>query len=280
MACYVSPFPVGSPGHKSQRACALSKYLPATTFAEPASVLSRLKAAAVATEPSAVKEEKEIICAANVAIKALMFGHAEDILLEALQRNLQQPKLFLRLALLEQKRGDHMLVRRLFEMSLRANPTDAALLQAWGLFETKHGNTFRAVQLLLRSVALNPNNTPVLRWRQMNCAAEMYLRAMHSKNAVLASRRLRLCVTLAPCFVPAWISLSVVERSLNGPDAARRVIREGLTFCPANRDILTLWGLMESRLGNTVLATRLFRARDRIGRPTTRFQRGDAPATI
>ena len=71
---------------------------------------------------------------------------------------------FLLLALTQQRRGETELARRAFQRGIALHRTDARLMQAWGLFESKHGSMSRALRLLRRAVALDPSLSPVLEW--------------------------------------------------------------------------------------------------------------------
>ena len=73
---------------------------------------------------------------------------------------------------LQVQRRDPNLARELFHQGVRANPTDAKLLQAWGLFESKQGKLERAKRLLHRSVSLEPRLAPVLRWKRIFATAK------------------------------------------------------------------------------------------------------------
>lgn len=93
-------------------------------------------------------------------------GQAERLFLRALVADPWQPRSYLLYALQVQRR-DPALARELFSQGVRAAPGDAALLQAWGLFESKQGMVGRAQRLLRRSVYLEPRNAPVLRWKNL-----------------------------------------------------------------------------------------------------------------
>mmetsp|Transcript_4519 Transcript_4519/g.7653 ORF Transcript_4519/g.7653 Transcript_4519/m.7653 type:complete len:185 (-) Transcript_4519:649-1203(-) len=54
--------------------------------------------------------------------------------------------------------------RDVLQRGLKENPTQACLLQAWGLAELKRDNWFAAVMLLERAVQLDPRLAPVLHW--------------------------------------------------------------------------------------------------------------------
>eukprot|EP00966_Prymnesium_polylepis_P019489 449444-Prymnesium_polylepis.1 len=57
------------------------------------------------------------------------------------------------------------LARLAFSEGIAQFRTDAKLMQAWGLFESKQGNLDRAKRLLQRAVALDPSLAAVLRWK-------------------------------------------------------------------------------------------------------------------
>lgn len=239
-------------------------------------VLRSLKEARAQSKGYAVVDEESeelVLEQINREIRKGNYRLAERMLLYALKKDCKREKLFLRLALLEQKRDDPEFARRVFEYGVCSNPSSSSLLQAWGLFESKRGNTFRAVQLLLRSVSLNPRNAPVLRWKRWK--DEMYSGALTASSPTLSRRQLRSCLMLSPQFVPAWISLSMLEFSQgSSADVVRNILLQGLRNCGADSSLLTVWGLVETRLGNHSDATQLFRARDRLStlsEPSTTF---------
>lgn len=63
------------------------------------------------------------------------------------------------------QRRDPKLAREIFAHGIKVQPNDAALLQAWGLFESKYGHIRPARRLIRRSVELEPKNAPVLKWK-------------------------------------------------------------------------------------------------------------------
>jgi len=70
------------------------------------------------------------------------------------------------LALHFQRLDEHGLARAAFIEGVASFRTDAKLLQAWGLFESKQpGNKARAKKLLQRAVHLDPSLSGVLRWK-------------------------------------------------------------------------------------------------------------------
>lgn len=78
---------------------------------------------------------------------------------------------FLLAALCYQRVGRIEDARATFSTGIRYNRDDAKLMQAWGLFESKHGELGRAVRLLKRAVTLDPSLHSVLRWRRFRGAS-------------------------------------------------------------------------------------------------------------
>ena len=72
---------------------------------------------------------------------------------------------FLLLALQLQRMSEFELARVAFSEGIVHFKSDAKLMQAWGLFESKQGNMDRAKRLLHRAVALDPSLAAVLRWK-------------------------------------------------------------------------------------------------------------------
>eukprot|EP00964_Phaeocystis_antarctica_P081568 scaffold51032_cov64-Phaeocystis_antarctica.AAC.6 len=76
------------------------------------------------------------------------------------------------LAALHHRRMDHIdQARDAFSEGILRNRGDAKLMQAWGLFESKHGHMDRAVRLLRRAVDLDPSLSKVLSWRMFQTHA-------------------------------------------------------------------------------------------------------------
>jgi hypothetical protein len=73
---------------------------------------------------------------------------------------------FLLLALHLKRMGEsEHVVRHVFSEGVRADPQHAKLLQAWGLFESNHGQHSRAFLLVSRAVHLDASLRGVLRWQ-------------------------------------------------------------------------------------------------------------------
>lgn len=62
--------------------------------------------------------------------------------------------------------------RKILQQGLSLNPTDAKILQAWGLLELQRGNVLAAVLLLERCVQYEPTCRPVLQWRAVQVAKQ------------------------------------------------------------------------------------------------------------
>lgn len=90
---------------------------------------------------------------------------------------------FLLSALLQSRLGLVEDCRRTFIKGNVHHPTDASLIQAWGLFESKQGELRRALWLLRRAVTLNPELSGVLRWKIFEEAAAAVASARTSRAA-------------------------------------------------------------------------------------------------
>jgi hypothetical protein len=66
------------------------------------------------------------------------------------------------------KLGEYDGARATFADGIMRHRTDAKLMQAWGLFESKHGEFRRAMVLLRRAVKLDASLAGVLRWRRFS----------------------------------------------------------------------------------------------------------------
>ena len=62
--------------------------------------------------------------------------------------------------------------RRILQRGMQSNPQSGCLAQAWGLLELRRGNSRGAVNLLERSVVLDPSCSPVLKWNPVQKAKE------------------------------------------------------------------------------------------------------------
>lgn len=110
---------------------------------------------------------QELLQAALDASRDGRRSHAERLFLKAIACNPYDSRSYFLFALQIQRR-DKTLARHVFSQGYQVNPKDAALLQAWGLFELKQGFQKRAQTLVVRSVQLQPKNAPVLKWRRLN----------------------------------------------------------------------------------------------------------------
>ena len=80
-------------------------------------------------------------------------------------------------ALLHSRLGQLEEARQSFSEGVLMHRTDAKLIQAWGLFESKQGRLRRAMLLLRRAVALDESLDGVLRWRKFARASTHTSRA-------------------------------------------------------------------------------------------------------
>ncbi|CAM9701644.1 unnamed protein product [Chrysoparadoxa australica] len=82
---------------------------------------------------------------------------------------------YLLLALLEQKSGRVEAARTAFREGVTRCPTQAKLVQAWALFESKHGPMKRALALAKRCVELDKSLAGILRWKMFRDVEQMTL---------------------------------------------------------------------------------------------------------
>lgn len=104
----------------------------------------------------------------KVARKAALAGKDDDAcacLNMAIER-CGSSRSYLLCALLHSRLGNFEQCRDCFRQGICCHPKDAGLMQAWGLFESKHEQPKRALRLLQRAVALDPSLSGVLRWRR------------------------------------------------------------------------------------------------------------------
>lgn len=108
----------------------------------------------------------------NVARKHILRGYVEDAH-QCYQIAIEEwgsPRSFLLAALLMSRCGRVTDARQYFSSGVVTHRTDAQLLQAWGLFESKQDVSGRAVRLLRRAVKLDPSLEPVLSWSRFRDA--------------------------------------------------------------------------------------------------------------
>ena len=122
-------------------------------------------------EPASVRSTEQLHAIANRAVKRGKFEEACECYSLAARHELSKGekqgvgRAFLLLALTQQRLGEIELARQAFSTGIALHRTDARLMQAWGLFESKHGSMSRALRLLRRAVALDPSLSSVLRWK-------------------------------------------------------------------------------------------------------------------
>ena len=109
----------------------------------------------------------------RIARTALLEGNTEDAkqCYEKACNTWGSGRSFLLAALLYSNHlGDTPAAREYFAQGILKNREDATLMQAWGLFESKHGPSHRALQLLKRAVQLDPDKRQVLNWKRFRTA--------------------------------------------------------------------------------------------------------------
>lgn len=109
----------------------------------------------------------------RIARRAMLSGNAHDAQKahDLAIANWGSSRSYLLQALFQQRFGSEHTARYTFQTGIAAHPHDASLMQAWGLFESKHGQLNRAIRLLKRAVTLDPELSPVLSWRPFRAHA-------------------------------------------------------------------------------------------------------------
>jgi hypothetical protein len=112
--------------------------------------------------------DEDVLTLAKQYIHQRQGGQAEWLYLRTLC-----PDSLFRLALLVQRR-DSLLAREAFRLGVQqlglgdsVTAKRAQFLLSWGLFESKHGRIGCARSLLRRSVVLDPELSPVLKWKAL-----------------------------------------------------------------------------------------------------------------
>jgi lipopolysaccharide biosynthesis regulator YciM len=75
-------------------------------------------------------------------------------------------------AQLEKKHKGVDSAREVLQEGLAINKNSSCLIVAWGLLELKRGNAFAALLMLKRAAEIDPECSPVLRWKQVIEAAK------------------------------------------------------------------------------------------------------------
>ena len=122
--------------------------------------------AALRTPPPRMLAQREVRLH-HVARRAISKGDASGAQVcyeKALEPGLGSGRSYLLAALHLVRVGRYSDARDCFGEGILHNREDAKLMQAWGLFESKHGTMRRARKLLERAVVLDDSLSGVLRW--------------------------------------------------------------------------------------------------------------------
>lgn len=108
---------------------------------------------------------------ANRAIRDGAFDEAAQLYDRALLEPDAGARTFFLKALLYERMGLWEAARSTFREGNRRHPRDGALLQGWGLMESRVGDARLALRLLRRCVACDTSLAPVLRWQRFAAAS-------------------------------------------------------------------------------------------------------------
>lgn len=142
---------------------------------------------------------------------------------------------YLLLALHLQRMSEVELARKAFRDGVSQFKTDAKLMQAWGLFESKSGNMRRARALINRAVKLDPSLRAVLRWKIFREDGPVTNRYISQAARVGRSSVIRASATTPAMLVRAPAIRYTVRtqnigwrgRGCDGEDASKWYDREG-----------------------------------------------------
>jgi tetratricopeptide (TPR) repeat protein len=140
-------------------------------------VLAILCALDLAASMNASVRTRHYHALANRAIHARSLDAAVVFYDRALSEPNPGAQTFMLKALLYERMGAWNVARHTFREGNRRYPTDGKLLQAWGLMESRAGDTRLALRLLRRCVVCDQTLAPVLKWRRFSSALEEELGA-------------------------------------------------------------------------------------------------------
>ncbi|MEJ5241091.1 MAG: tetratricopeptide repeat protein, partial [Anaerolineales bacterium] len=121
---------------------------------------------------------------------------------------------------MESRLGDIERARQLFEQGTRANPTDAAVWQAWALMESRLGDIERARQLFEQGTRANPTDAAVWQaWALMESRLG---------NIERARRLFEQGTRANPSDAATWQAWALMELQLNSPNQALQILERGL----------------------------------------------------
>ncbi|MDQ7028567.1 MAG: tetratricopeptide repeat protein [Ardenticatenia bacterium] len=180
--------------------------------------------------------------------------------------------------------GEVERARELFARGVEADPSDAAVWQAWALMEARLGEVERARELFARGVEADPGHAPVWQaWALMEARlGEVGGRGSCSRAGggdpghapvwrawALMEARLREVerarelfargVEADPGHAPTWQAWALMEARLREVERARELFARGVEADPGHAPAWQAWALMEARLGRHEEARRLFR---------------------
>jgi len=149
----------------------------------------------------------------------------------------------------------------LFERALKANPRDAAVLQAYALYVSELGDVESARSLLKRGTEVNKRHAPlwqawgVLETRHGNSAEEA--RSVFQQG-IWACAQLSGSQSGGYHCARLWQAWGVLEAREKEHEAARRCFSRALDADSRNVPTVTAWAQMEEELGNVRDARAIF----------------------
>lgn len=189
--------------------------------------------------------------ARNLARAKASRPSAADMYLRILRNDRTNGRAWIGLARLRAKDGRTEAAREAFAEGARCCTGNPYILQAWGVFEERSGDTRRALELYQAAVATDPNHCPswvaLGLWYQR--FAQDYARAADcfSRGAQANAKNYYL-----------WHVWGVLERERRNYAAARRCFKNGLVANPRNAPTYVVYGALEASLGRLEDAQNLF----------------------
>ena len=189
--------------------------------------------------------------ARNLARQKASRPTAADMYLRVLRNDRSDGRAWIGLARLRARDGRNEAAREAFAEGARCCVGNAYVLQAWGVFEQRIGNTRRALELFQSAVATDPKHcaswVALGLWYQR--FARNYTRASEcfGRGAEADSKNYYL-----------WHVWGVLERERRNYAAARRCFKNGIEANPRNGATYVAYGALEASLGRLENAEKLY----------------------
>ena len=157
-------------------------------------------------------------------------------------------------ATLEEKDGNVVQARKLYDAATAADKTHAAAWHGWGMFEKGQGNFQRARDLFVKGVRLVPQSraNPHL-YQSLGVMAAERGRVQEAREHFREGTRTEAGAQSAAL----WQAWAVLEAQQGHGEVARKLFQRGLQADPENRYVWLSWAVYEAQEGYIDRARRL-----------------------